>query len=574
MNKEESIKLFQGPEKYNCIQAILKAFQKVSGLSDTEINDYKSNGGGKVEGGVCRAVYAAKIVNNSPEFAKRIDKIFIDTAGSIICKEIRKSKKLSCKNCVELAVKELTATKLVKKELKNYSGYRKEKKMTEVNIDQLISQIFDKKEFKKRCKKVAEAIGSKASALLQGAPRPPSAHPVFAQSKVFYYMCGIMIERSYLLINGKNGKITLFVPAEGISNVKGGILEGPLRKEICKKTVIDKIRTIDEMESKLSKVSTLYLLQRPDEIIFGTKFALIGAANMRAQDPFDKAKRRDELLKKNIKKKFKKIKIAELDPIISKLRLIKSKAEIELLRKNGKMSAKVCMECMKATKPGLPTATLNGIADYVFRVTGNCGQAYDFIMEPSTPTSDTLVRGDLVLVDCAPDNNNYAMDIGRIWPVNGKFNKQQRHVYQLIVDYHKTLLKLLKPGVMVGDLYPQAGKEMLAKYKGDKKGTEILNYMIERGIRYYNHHVGMAPHDAIDRAWRETPLKAGMVIAVDPMVGRAGLPYDVHGCVRVEDTVVLTSKGCEVLTGSAPFEIDDIEKLMKQKSGFPLDLTL
>lgn len=438
-------------------------------------------------------------------------------------------------------------------------------------LKNIFSQDFDKQEFKERCQRVAKAIGSNASALLQGAPRPASPHPEFAQSKVFYYLCGISIERSYLLINGKNAETTLFVPDEGISNVKGGILDEGTKREICSNTAIDEVLTTDSLEAELSSISTLYLLQRPDEVIFATKFGLLGTANMRAADPFDGAPRRDEFLLNNIKKKFPKIEIAELDPIISKMRLLKSPAEIEVLRQNGKMSAKVCIECMKATKPGLPKGVLKGIADYTFSITGNCGQAYDFILETSNMNSDKLLDGDLVLVDCAPDHHCYAMDIGRIWPVNGKFDSWQRHIYELIINYHKTLLEILKPGKMVTDLYPEAATEMLQKYKDDKEGTKIINFMIEKGIRYYNHHVGLSPHDAIDREWRESPLKSGMVIAVDPMVS---LPEAPHGCVRVEDTVVITNNGCEALTATAPIEIDEIEELIKQPSSFPLDLKL
>ena len=438
-------------------------------------------------------------------------------------------------------------------------------------IDHLISQDFEKTEFKERCQRVANVIGPKASALLQGAPRPPSPHPEFSQSKVFYYMCGIMIERSYLLIDGVNAKTTLFVPDEGISGVKGGILDEAAKTAICAKTAIDEVISTDALESAISKVSTLYLLQRPDEIISGTKFGLLATARLRAADPFDGFKRRDELLIENIKKKFPRIEIGELDPIISKIRLIKSPAEIEVLRKNGKMAAKVCIECMKATKPGIPKSALHGIADYVFRITGNCGQAYDFILEPSHADADTLIDGDLVLVDCAPDYNCYAMDLARMWPVKGVFDPWQRHTYGLITDYHKILMKILQPGRMVKDLYEEAANQMLAKYEGDDAGKAILDNMITKGVRYYNHHVGLSPHDAVESGWQERPLQAGMVVVIDPMVWLDDAP---HGYVRVEDTVIITEDGCEALTGSAPFEIDEIEALMRQPGQFPVDLTL
>jgi len=444
--------------------------------------------------------------------------------------------------------------------------------MNHVSITHLISQDFEKIEFQARRQRIAEPIGSKSVAVLQGAPRPTSAHPVFVQSKVFYYICGVLIERSYLLIEGGSGKTTLFIPKSDISNYHGGELNDSAKMEICSLMGIDQVLNIEALQTKLESVSTVYLLQRPDEMAFATKFPLMGAAKLRKEDIFEKYQRRDQSLVNNIKEMFPKIEIAELDPIISKMRLIKSAAEIEILRINGKMSAKVCMESMKMTKPGLPIGVYNGIADYVFRVTGNCGHTYEFICEPTHPESETMLDGDLVLLDCAPNHLNYAMDIGRLWPINGTYDPWQRHTYGLIVNYHKTLLSLAKAGKMVQDVYDEAGQIMLNKYKDDPKGLEIINFMIIRGIRYYNHHVGLSAHDAIDTSWRDRPLEAGMVLAVDPMVKLPDAPHPTH--VRVEDTVLITNGECEVFTASAPIEINEIEALMKQPGCFPLDITL
>lgn len=440
--------------------------------------------------------------------------------------------------------------------------------MTQISIDHLVSQDFDGAEFLERRQRIAAAIGPKASALLQGAPRPASPHPAFAQSKVFYYLCGILIERSYLLIHGEGAKSTLFVPREGICNVKGGTLDEATRSAICERMAIDGIETVDALGPVLAALDTLHLLNRPDEQIFATKFGLMGAARMRAEDPFDGHRRRDELLLEAIKAMCPKIEIAELEPIISEMRLLKSPAEIDVLRRNGRMSALACVEAMKVTAPGVPTGAFEGIAEYVFHMMGRCGQAYDFMLEPSHPESDTLLNGDLVLMDCAPDHHCYTMDIARIWPVNGVFDDWQRHTYGLILDYHKLLLNLARPGNLVGDNYNEAATQMLAKYEGDEAGTAILNNMIAKGVRYYNHHVGLSPHDAV-AAWQGEPLRAGMVLTVDPMVWLDDAP---HSYVRVEDTILITPDGCESLTGSAPIEIDEIEALMKQPGRFPLDL--
>ncbi len=443
--------------------------------------------------------------------------------------------------------------------------------MDQTNLDHILSADFTRDEFTRRRQCVAEAVGPNACALLQGAPRPASPHPEFAQSKVFDYLCGIRVERSYLLIDGGDAGTTLYIPADGISNVPGGALDEAARADICSRMGIDAVEPVERLASELESVSTVYILQRPDEVAFATKNGLLATADLRAADPYDGALRRDQLLAKNLRTRFPRIEIADLDPIVSRMRLIKSPAEVEILRKTGRMSATVCLESMIATRPGMPVSAYNGIADYVFRITGSCGHAYDFILESSHPESDVMLDGDLVLLDCAPDYRGYTMDIARMWPVNGAFDAWQRHTYGVILDYHKALINMAKPGNAVQDVYEEAARVMLDKYRGDAAGTAIVNNMIERGVRYYNHHVGLSAHDAVEGTWRDQPLQPGMVIAVDPMVWLTGVP---HTYVRVEDTVVITETGCEVLTGSAPLEIEDIEACMKEPGRFPVDLTL
>lgn len=440
--------------------------------------------------------------------------------------------------------------------------------MPSPRIDHLVSPNFTGAEYRQRRQHVAEAIGREAVALLQGAPREPTPHPGFAQSKVFYYLSGIRIERCYLLIDGNGGETTLFVPAEGISNVDGGALNEQATAALAALACLDRILPLDALAGALAAVTRLFALHRPDELPFSTKTGLMGSARLRSEDPFECHRRRDQMLLENLGARFPRMEFADLDPIIAEMRLIKSPAEIAVLRRTGRMSAQACIEGMRQTRPGMPTRALHAIADYVFRLTGNSSHAYDFIVTPSHEDTEQLVEGDLVLVDCAPDYDGYTMDIGRIWPVNGVFDAWQRHTYGIISDYHQVLLRLIAPGRIAADLYEEAATEMLEKVRGDAAGTAIVENMIARGVRYYNHHVGLSAHDAVPR-WQDRPLAPGMVLVVDPMVWLDDVP---HRYVRVEDTIVVTANGHERLTAAAPFEIEAIETLMQQPGRFPLSL--
>lgn len=106
MDKESLAKSkFHGEEKYNCAQAVLVAFQQEAGLTDEEIKSYSAAGGGRAEGGICGAAYAAKRILKDPELHKALDEELARSAGDTACRQIRKNGMLSCRGCVGLAAR-------------------------------------------------------------------------------------------------------------------------------------------------------------------------------------------------------------------------------------------------------------------------------------------------------------------------------------------------------------------------------------------------------------------------------------------------------------------------------------
>jgi hypothetical protein len=108
-------RLFHGEDSYNCAQAILKAFQERNKLTDDEIASHVSSGGGRVEGGLCGALYAAKLLLDDVEDKAALEKTFVDKAKYATCREIRKNRTLPCIQCIEAAA-ELLKEKLDKRE--------------------------------------------------------------------------------------------------------------------------------------------------------------------------------------------------------------------------------------------------------------------------------------------------------------------------------------------------------------------------------------------------------------------------------------------------------------------------
>lgn len=103
MKSDEAKALFHGKDKLNCAQAVLKAFQTESGMSDEDIASAADAGGGKAEGGLCGALYATKLLLKNPAIQERFERDFETRAGALVCKEIRKLKQLPCRDCVALA---------------------------------------------------------------------------------------------------------------------------------------------------------------------------------------------------------------------------------------------------------------------------------------------------------------------------------------------------------------------------------------------------------------------------------------------------------------------------------------
>ncbi|MDP6110618.1 MAG: Xaa-Pro peptidase family protein [Planctomycetota bacterium] len=440
--------------------------------------------------------------------------------------------------------------------------------------DLFFSQDFTGEEFRKRRSTVARKIGKGSYALVCSAP--PTASDDSVQDALFYYLCGLETTHSYLLISGKDRKATVFVPPREAS---GQAPEDALGHEdsalIRKRLKIDAVKPVSEMERALGKVNKLYTPHAPVEGGGATRWAARGCERKRLEHEWDQAEPRDVRFQRLLRERYPDIMIEDLCPIIDEMRTIKSPAEIELMRQAGRLSARVMIESMKATRPGSTETQLQAIAEYVFRHHGYCGKGYGIIAASGTNTwqghygrnNETLRSGELVLMDCGPDLRHYTSDIARVWPVSGTYDPWQRRVYGMITEYHKVLLSLIAPGRTHREIYDEAAKIMTHKVKSRtfpyRNVTRLVQQMIKRDVGYLNHAVGLSVHDAVG-PWKDQPLKPGFVVVVDPMVWCK--PQ--HHYIRVEDTIVITRDGCERLTGDAPFEPDDIEALMKEESSF------
>lgn len=428
---------------------------------------------------------------------------------------------------------------------------------------------FSSEEFVARRKRVLEAIGKDGVALIQGGPKEP-AHDLFRQTNDFYYLCGVDVPHSYLLIDGRNGESSLFLPhqpAERREN-EGEVLAPDNADTGRELTGVDHVHGIELLGRSLGRSTAIYTPLRAAEGA-GMSWDTLQRAHQDAiADPWEGQVERTRAFVRLIRDRVPAAEIKDLGPAIDALRLIKSDAEIALLRKAGELTALAVTEAMRSTRPGVMEYQLDAVMRYTYLVNGSRDAGYRAIIAGGANTwyghynanDQALADGDLVLADCAPDYRYYTSDIGRMWPVNGRYSDIQRELYGFIVTYHKTFLKLIRPGLTPDRILSEAAEEMKIVIDTTSFSKPIYEQSARRALDFkghLSHPVGMSVHDV--GSYKGKPLEPGVVLTLDPMIW---VPEEKR-YIRVEDTLLITETGFENLTQSASLELEDVEEVMK-----------
>ena len=275
--------------------------------------------------------------------------------------------------------------------------------------------------------------------------------------------------------------------------------------------------------------------------------------------------------------------IEDPSEIIGENRIIKTKDEIDWVRKACELTSLGMTNAMKATKPGMNENQIEGILLNTYKSHGSRRVAYNPIVASGNNTcilhydynNETLKDGDLFLIDAGCEWKYYASDITRTFPVSGKFSKIQKDFYQQVLTTQKNIINLVKPRISFEELQQKTIK-LLAKSLielGFKKSEdEIIETEFYK--RYYphkiGHYLGLDTHDAglyqVDGKPR--PLEPGICLTIEPglyvMPDDSYAPKELLGLgVRIEDNLLITESGNEVLT-TAPKEINDIENTMNE----------
>lgn len=426
---------------------------------------------------------------------------------------------------------------------------------------------FPPEEFAARRARVFDAIGPDACAVLQGAG-PVLGFQDFRQSNDFFYLSGVEMPQAYLLLDGRTRQTSLYLPPrDPHANSEGRSLGAEDSDEVRRQTGVEAVFSWGDLADHIADRAKVYICFNPPEERAGSRDTLLHAARCGALDPWDGGESRRDRFQKRLAERLPSLAFEDLNVIVDDLRLIKSPRELEVMRWTGLLSARAVTQAMEATRPGAREYELWAIADYVFRVNGARREGY----RPIIPTGANiwyshyyrndaaLTPGDLVLMDCAPDVGYYTSDIGRMWPVDGRYQPWQRELYGFMVRYHKAILRRMRPGILPREVLAGAADEMEGVIRTEGFSTPAFEAAARRCLEFtghLSHPVGMAVHDV--GSYFERPMEPGLVITVDPQMW---VPED-HLYIRVEDTVAITDDGTEILTGDAPLDLDDVEEIV------------
>lgn len=274
--------------------------------------------------------------------------------------------------------------------------------------------------------------------------------------------------------------------------------------------------------------------------------------------------------------------IIDWRPIVHEMRLFKSPEEIAVMRRAGEITAMAHTRAMEKCRAGLFEYHLEGEIHHEFNRHGARYPSYNTIVGSGengcilhyTENESELRNGDLVLIDAGCEYQGYAGDITRTFPVSGKFSKEQREIYDIVLASEYKALEILGPGSSMQAATEGAVRVMIAGLvKLGILNGDVETLFSEQAHRPFfmhglSHWLGMDVHDvghygSVDRS---RTLEPGMVITVEPglyIAPDADVPEAYRGIgIRIEDDILITADGIEIFTGDVVKEADDIEALM------------
>lgn len=440
---------------------------------------------------------------------------------------------------------------------------------------------FQLSEFAARRARIYDAIGSEAVALMQGLPSVHSS-AIFRQSNEFFYVSGVVAPQALLLMDGASRRTTLYLPKQNVSRAatEGEVLSSDDPARTARITGVDDVKTPDQLAADLQALTRARAVFVPFAPTEGASESPDGARRRTADvvaDPWDGRVSREDHLRALLAARAPTLDVRDLSPILNTMREIKSPAEIAVVTRVSTIGGEAILEAMRSTEPGLAEYELDAVAQLINVRNGAQGEAYRAIVASGVAATNPhhragpklMTDGELVLMDYCPDLGYYRCDITRQWPVNGKFNRDQRDLYGFYLGAYEALLYAITPGQtaqqIVQKALPKMEQVLAAATFSKALYQEAANQFVERyrasarGERPANlgHAVGMATHDF---GGGSGTMRPGMVFTIEPALT---VPSE-QIYIRLEDMILITESGAKILSDFVPRTIEAVERMVAE----------
>jgi len=411
-------------------------------------------------------------------------------------------------------------------------------------------------EFAARREKLAQAVQKGLIVMFGATESAPGLR--FRQDNDFFYLTGNDGLNGVLVIDAATKASHLFLPkltAVQIRYEGGNWLDEQDAAKTHAFTSIQPITALGEFLGRRRGVSGTEMfwtrLSERDEVGSGRVDAAIEAGR-RMINPFATRPSEDAVRIAQLRLQFPYYEFHDVTPHLDRLRVIKTPREIEILRYSGRISAEAMKRAIQATAAGKYEYELEAEATFWHVKHGMQSAAYPAIVG-SGPMGNQwhyedsgrqMKAGELVVMDYAGSLDQLTTDITRTWPVSGRFTDKQRKAYDCVLETQKAIIAAIKPGV-TRDTVSKIAQDIYRRH-----GFDPVN-------AYVGHYVGLSVHDVGD--W-SAPFETGMVLAIEPIID---LP-DQQFHIRIEDTILVTSTGAEILTPGLPKEVDELLALIRK----------
>ena len=457
---------------------------------------------------------------------------------------------------------------------------------TESEERPLFTNHFPAEEFAERREGIFQQMEKSDIAIVQGATMPRGYEP-FRQNNEMYYLTGIESPHAYLLMDKNTHESTVYLQGRKAQREysEGKVLSYEDTELVKELSGIDAVKPLSEIADDLNeldrstKITTVYTPMSPYEGRHETRSMVQRTVDDRAEDPLDNRPARYEHFIKRLESLAPSLLVENLDPILDELRKIKSEREIELIKKSTELQAKAIEESMRSTEAGIKPYQLEAVTKFIYQNNNYSDEAYyalihfgpDAFKNHYHNSIRPARAGDMILMDYGPSYKYYTSDMARMWPVNGKFNDVQRELYTFYLKYYEAILYNIEKGLTPQEVREKALPEIeeildstvFSEERFAQAAKDFVNDFresVDNPNRGLGHGVGLAVHDVGDYT---KPIEPGMVFVIEPQFR---IPQgDIEIYIRLEDMILVTEDGVEILTDDLPRDIESIERLVQQE---------